>query len=531
MERRAGVWQAVELEFTAERETQRPYAELELTVTIESPSGRLAQVPGFWKEGRRWGARFAPSEAGTWRWGTSSADPGLDGRAGTVEAAPYEGDNPLFRHGFLGVHPSGRAFAHADGTPFFWLGDTVWSVTAHGEREEWARYLSVRREQGFNVAQIGALPQWDASGAPRREPFERDADGGYDLDKPNPAYFDMLDGIVAAAAEAGIVPALVPIWFNYAPGTNLNWDLEVPRPFVFDEASAARYARFLAARYAAYGPVWLVSGDTDFGRPETMPVYDAAARAIVAASPYPPLLTVHMVGGMATPDVANEKPWLSFHMYQSGHSRKSAANARRQGAVARSLAPVRPVLNGEPCYENIRIGDDGGRTSDRAYVRTVEWVSVLSGGNAGLTFGNHGLWPWHREETAYAFALYGEPMPWETALRSEGGADAARLKTFIAALPWWALEPTELAAAEPAPAELAASATRDGEVLAAYAASPCRLTATLPEGDEYEGVWFDPATGRTAQATVSREGADVVVEPYAWDGDGALALRRREGKV
>ncbi|WP_309122139.1 DUF4038 domain-containing protein [Paenibacillus sp.] len=68
------------------------------------------------------------------------------------------GERPLYRHGFVGVHKSGRAFAHADGTPFFWLGDTVWSAPAHATLEEWQRYVTHRGEQGFTVAQINALP-------------------------------------------------------------------------------------------------------------------------------------------------------------------------------------------------------------------------------------------------------------------------------------------------------------------------------------------------------------------------------------
>ncbi|TLS51286.1 DUF4038 domain-containing protein [Paenibacillus antri] len=532
MGNRLQVWNAVELTFEAERETERPYAELAMTVAFVSPSGRRLETVGFWAEGRRWLARFAPDEAGAWRWSSSSADGGLGGKEGAFDVDPYEGEHRLYRHGFIGVHPSGRAFAHADGTPFFWLGDTVWSAPAHATLEEWQRYVAYRGGQGFNVAQINALPQWDASGAPLRLPFERRDDGTYDLTAPNPDYFRTLDVIVAASAAAGLVPAIVALWFNYVPGTNLNWDFEVDRPFVFDPASASRFATFLAARYAAFGAVWLVSGDTDFARPETMPVYDAAAEAIRSASPYPPLLTVHMVGGLSTPELANEKPWLSFHMYQSGHSGKSARTARRQAAADRAYEPARPVLNGEPCYEHIRIGDDGGRTSDRAYVRRVEWASALTGGNAGLAYGAHGLWPWHREGHPYEFPLYGDPLPWETALRLEGGADAVRLKTFLSALPWWALEPRDDATAEPAPVELAAAGTPDGDVAALYVSSPCRLELPIAADRAYEGEWFDPATGRTTAADVGvarrGEGAVLVVEPHAWDGDAALTIRRTE---
>ena len=38
--------------------------------------------------------------------------------------APYAGSNALYRHGILRPHKSGRFLEHADGVPFYWLGDT-----------------------------------------------------------------------------------------------------------------------------------------------------------------------------------------------------------------------------------------------------------------------------------------------------------------------------------------------------------------------------------------------------------------------
>eukprot|EP01044_Picomonas_judraskeda_P014656 COSAG03_NODE_2358_length_2849_cov_4798.631732_5_plen_170_part_01 len=46
------------------------------------------------------------------------------------------GDNPLFKHGFLRPHSSGRFLEHTDGTPFYWLGDTHWS--GFSTAEHWA---------------------------------------------------------------------------------------------------------------------------------------------------------------------------------------------------------------------------------------------------------------------------------------------------------------------------------------------------------------------------------------------------------
>ena len=67
--------------------------------------------------------RFAPSLVGTWTWNTSfseSNDTGLHAQSGRFSATPYDGANPLFRHGVVRPNAGGRFFEHDDGAPFYW---------------------------------------------------------------------------------------------------------------------------------------------------------------------------------------------------------------------------------------------------------------------------------------------------------------------------------------------------------------------------------------------------------------------------
>ena len=72
----------------------------------------------------------------------------------------YTGDNPLRRHGRLRVAESRRHFEHADGTPFFWTGDTWWM--AFTTRMDWPdgfqELTADRVAKGFNVIQARAGP-------------------------------------------------------------------------------------------------------------------------------------------------------------------------------------------------------------------------------------------------------------------------------------------------------------------------------------------------------------------------------------
>jgi len=62
------------------------------------------------------------------------------------------------------VSENGRFFVKADGTPFFWLGDTAWSIFNHPKPEDVDFYLNDRAAKGFTVIQ-GVLALWDYTGA------------------------------------------------------------------------------------------------------------------------------------------------------------------------------------------------------------------------------------------------------------------------------------------------------------------------------------------------------------------------------
>jgi len=58
-----------------------------------------------------------------------------------------------FAHGALKVSENDRFLVHADGTPFFYLGDTAWELFHRLDREEADRYLEHRAANGYTVIQ------------------------------------------------------------------------------------------------------------------------------------------------------------------------------------------------------------------------------------------------------------------------------------------------------------------------------------------------------------------------------------------
>src|SRR5215831_19660619 len=90
-----------------------------------------------------------------------------------------------------------RYLVDATGRPFFFLGDTAWSVVWKGRPEQWVRYLDRRQQQGYSVLQVNLLP-WRSSyvDVEGNLPF---VDG--DVTRPNEAYFARYDAFLQLAAE------------------------------------------------------------------------------------------------------------------------------------------------------------------------------------------------------------------------------------------------------------------------------------------------------------------------------------------
>lgn len=509
------VWTPLEVTLSADRQFKNPFTDIEVTATFKHESGKIHEVFGFWDGDTTWKVRFAPTMPGKWTWQTKSdvEDVGLSEK-GEFNAASYKGPNPIKSHGFLQVADSERHIEHTDKTPFFWLADTVWSASAKATDTEWHEYLTKRRSQGFSVVQLNSLPQWDASKPQRRFPFGED----WDFDSPQPSYFRKLDAFVEEANEHGIIPALVVLWFNYVPETNLDWDDQdrIPR-HPMSEAQAAQYGQYLAARYGAYGTTWLVSGDSDFNE-QSLAVYRAAGESIQEAATHP-LLTLHIPGRQRISSEANAEPWLDFQMYQSGHHYgEMQRNAFRTAEYTRNLDPARPVLNGEPCYEQWAYFEEPEVRISREDVRQAAWWSVLSGANAGITYGAPGLWHWFRP--GENIVRDDMPIPYELHEMVElpGADDYAFLKSFFEQFQFGELVPAQSLLNDHDESIRAARLPADGVSLI-YSPETQPLDVDFDQLDPDNIAWLDPATGREVPGEVDYG----QIMPPPWQGD-ALAI-------
>jgi len=488
------VWEAQEITLQAARDYANPYADVTCWIELEGP-GFSKRVYGFWDGGRTFKVRFVATVPGDWRWRTVSNQPsdvGLNGGTGALRAVAWNEAEKLSnpnRHGFIRATLNGHALQHADGTPFFLVGDTwlaasTWRLPWRGVRAaadyepgpgiSFEEAVAWRKRQGFNsVSFIAAFPNWaaDQHGATYKNadgvylrnawekfghwspgaavttadgatttakdmhdedghrPFEvfADRDGLANFDRINPAYFRSLDRKLRHLADEGFVPFLEPVRRDHGPSWKAYFDFNV---------SYGRFAQYLIARYGAYNVVfsgihldWIPK---DYSL--TAPEWNAALTLQWKTYGPPPfgqpvtaLIDSSTYQRFGHGDAC---PWLTMH---------AVGNNPRNHAIYASLeeifrlTPAYPAANLEPYYAgwNHEINRPGGETPapgserDAYFARAQMYGSVLSGGLAGHVHGTG----------AYDVTTTGEPEGWRPyiweALRFPSGGQLRLLRDFV----------------------------------------------------------------------------------------------------
>ncbi|HWB96817.1 MAG TPA: DUF4038 domain-containing protein [Bryobacteraceae bacterium] len=414
-----------------------PFQEVELDVAFSGPDGIKSKVPAFWDGESVWRVRYAPPAPGRYTWSTicnDRANPDLHGVSGTLEVAAYAGRNPLYLHGPIRVAADRRHFEHADGTPFFWLGDTWWMGLCQRLRwpEDFQALAADRVAKGFSVVQIVAglypdMPPFDPRGK---------NEAGYPWEsgfaRIQPAYFDAADVRIQYLVDRGLMPCIVGCWGYFLPLMGL--------------AKMKQHWRYLVARWGAYPVVWCLAGEG------TMPFYlsktpkqDSAAqkqgwtevaRYVREIDPARHVITIHP--SQTARDSVEDPEVLDFDMLQTGHSDR-ASYPTTVNRVTESLTrtPPMPVLVGEVCYEGIL------EASREEVQRFVFWASILSGA-AGHTYGANGIWQVNRADQPYGLSPHGHSWgdtPWDVAARLPGSRQLGIAKALLARYRWWRLEP------------------------------------------------------------------------------------------
>lgn len=329
-----------------------------------------------------------------------------------------------------------------EGKSFFWLADTCWSAFTNISEEDWESYLDKRAEQGFNVLQINALPQWDRCGSRLGIfPFHTEDGFRFDLSTLNQPYFDRAGRMIARAVEKGFVPAIVVMWCNYVPKT---WAAAFQGDNVIPEERVEPIVKKILETFNPYDPVYIISGDTGWDDPETVARYELVTDLVEQYAPGAPKC-YHIKGRYdVLPQSLAER--ADFYLYQSGHNAAAQAGVVTLAESFLSREPKKPVINSEPCYEQMGYSHMQYGRFRQPEVRSALWKSLLSGACAGITYGANGVWNWQKPDmpkNPIGGEGFLEGLPADRALELPGAWDYGWAKRLFEGHGWTLVEPCQ----------------------------------------------------------------------------------------
>jgi Protein of unknown function (DUF4038)/Domain of unknown function (DUF5060) len=436
-ERVATSGQPTEWSYTSGKQYSDPFNQVDVDAVITLPSGQQERMPAFWAGGSTWRVRYAAPAPGVYKIRSACSDTtnhDLHDRVSALTVQPYAGQNAHYKRGPLKVAEDGRHFQHADGTPFFWLGDTWWMGLC--KRLSWPDGFQTltadRVQKGFTVVQIVAglypdMEPFDARGANEAGfPWEPD------FARMNPAYFDMADVRMQHLADQGLAACVVGFWGYFIPRMGM--------------AKVKQHWRYLIARWGAYPVVWCLAGEG------TMPYYlsktkdqDAEAqkhgltelaRYVRATDPRHHPITIHP--SKSSRLCVDDPTVLDFDMLQTGHNdRQSVPNTIETVNHSLAATPKMPVLIGEVCYEGIA-------EASRQEVQRFMFWSALLGGTGGHTYGANGIWQVNTRQQPYGLSPHGHSWggpAWDIAAQLPGSGQLGLAKGLLTRYSWWKLEP------------------------------------------------------------------------------------------
>ena len=413
----------------------------------------------------------------------------------------------------LQVSQNGRFLVTETGKPFFWMADTAWELLHRCDREEIDMYLEKRASQGFNVIQTVVLAELDGLNTPN--PYGHIPLNENDPSKPNESYFEHVDYAIDKASKLGLYIALLPTW-----GDKLNTKSWGIGPEIFNPENARNFGAWIGSRYAdRENLIWVIGGDRNPRENSTdKEVWNVMAEGIASgAGGYDDtLMTFHPQpkenGGSST--WFHKEPWLDFNMHQTGHCADHGTYKHIRHDY--DLSPAKPVLDGEPLYEdhpNCFNAKELGFSAAEDIRRIMYW-NVFAGA-FGQTYGCHDVWQMYEPDREPV----NQPLrPWKIALDMPMANQVKHLKSLMLSRPVLTRIPDQtLIMNSQSDDENYVIATRDSKGTYAMIYFPTgkttRLDLSMLKGDQFDSSWYDPRTGVSFPGPSMRKMTPVDIKP------------------
>jgi len=421
----------------------------------------------------------------------------------------WKGKPVDFSHGKLQISANKRFLVHADGTPFFYLGDTAWELFHRLDREDADKYLTDRAKKGFTVIQAVALAEFAGLTEPNAYghlPIE-------DFDPTRPAiqdgadndYWDHVDYVVNKANALGMYIGFLPTW-----GSNWHEGIAAKnnQP-LFNVANAEQYGEFLGARYKDQQIIWILGGDRHVENDAQKEILQAMARGLKKGDGGVHLITFHPTGARGSSEYFHNADWLDFNMRQNGHNTDFTGVYSKTGDDY-ALQPVKPVIDGEPLYEDHPVSFNAPRLghSISADVRRALYWDLFCGA-FGHTYGHHSVWQFF--DAAKNRQPVNNPLlEWQEAINQPGAIQMMYGRLLIESRPFLTRIPDstiiitgKVPTAMPGQGRYRFVATRDeaGTYAMVYApvGRPFSVRMDAINGSKATAWWYNPRNGKATK--------------------------------
>lgn len=519
--KKIALWNYTDISVKNGKTYLNPYKDVSVKGVFTAADGTVMELKGFWNGDGEWVVRFAPNKLGVWNYDITFSD-GSEGANGELEAVAYEGENPLYIHGFLKTSENNRYLEYNDGTPFFWLADTHWLALGGRERlyesnsplfkTMFHGMADLRAIQGYTVYQMNFF----ASAAGDCDGTGTSNEGGKiwqgeKFELINPDFFKNTDIRINYLVSKGITPCLGIDWGRYITSENVEGYKTI--------------TSYIVARYSAMPVVWFVAGE--FGGSPEWPLWSELGKVIEAEDAYAHVTTIHGNGEnfvedptvhKTNADVFRDEPWYDMVMIQTGHLPKVLE--RNVWRYYYDRTPRKPILESEHAYEGIwEVREPLSR--EQAYLAVIH-------GSFGITYGAEGVWDanWDTDDYHQVVPPWW-PIPWYDAVLLPGAIHFGYLRKAFERLSWWKLEAGDhvrLTNPLGSMRDVAAKVSADKDELAAYYVGWTDKEYTtdvyvknLNAGDVFEVEWFNPITAEV------KKGGEFTV-----DENGELLLPKRQ---
>lgn len=405
----------------------------------------------------------------------------------------------------LRVSDNNRFLVTADGKPFFYLADTAWELFHRLDRKQAIEYLTLRAAQKYTAIQAVALAELDGIKEPNAygdlplidgDPTRPAVTPGAD---PNNAqaydYWDHVEYIVDQANARGLYIALLPSWGSWVNSGKNDHSYLTP-------GNAQSYGEFLGKRFGKKRIIWILGGDRTASGFES--TWRALARGVAIGvsgkEDYGAMLmSFHPRGGETSSTWFHQDPWLDFNMHQTGHGLGEKVTSWARIAKDYQLTPTKPVLDGEPLYEDHPLAfrsREFGYSLD-AHVRQRAWWNTFSGA-CGHTYGNHSVWQMYAPGRR---PVNGPLLFWNEAIHRPGAAQMQHVRALLESRPYLSRVPDQALVEKELEGADHIVATRGDGYAFIYSPQGRKFTVQLSRvgASQLKGWWYNPRTGTAAE--------------------------------